>query len=151
MHTPFMLFLGDIGGSELMLIMVVILIFFGANKIPELARGLGKGIREFKDASTEIRREFEQSGQPSPPNYAQPPQPNYGAQNQFPTPLPGTEPASGFDPWATPAVAATGTHHAEPTHPPTADAPYVAPVLPPNMAPEGTQPRQPYIPAAPDA
>ena len=56
MHTPFVLFLGDIGGSELMLIMVVILIFFGANKIPELARGLGKGIREFKDASTEIRR-----------------------------------------------------------------------------------------------
>ena len=52
MQTPLILFLGDIGGSELMLIMVVILIFFGANKIPELARGLGKGIREFKDAST---------------------------------------------------------------------------------------------------
>ena len=57
-HSMF-LFLGDIGGSELILIMVVILVFFGANKIPELARGLGKGIREFKDASSEIRNEFE--------------------------------------------------------------------------------------------
>jgi len=62
-----LLFLGDIGGSELILIMVVILIFFGANKIPELARGLGKGIREFKDASSEIRNEFERAGQ-TPPN-----------------------------------------------------------------------------------
>lgn len=61
-----LLFLGDIGGSELILIMVVILIFFGANKIPELARGLGKGIREFKDASSEIRNEFERAGQPNP-------------------------------------------------------------------------------------
>jgi sec-independent protein translocase protein TatA len=70
MNSP-LLFLGDIGGSELILIMVVILIFFGANKIPELARGLGKGIREFKDASSEIRNEFERAGQPNQqqPNY----------------------------------------------------------------------------------
>jgi sec-independent protein translocase protein TatA len=155
MQTPFILFLGDIGGSELMLIMVVILIFFGANKIPELARGLGKGIREFKDASTEIRREFEQAGQPTPPNYTQP-QPNYNAQNQYPAPLPPApvaETGSGFDPWAAPATASIA---------PTADADYsienktdepappVAPTLPPNLAPEGTQPRQPYIPASPN-
>jgi sec-independent protein translocase protein TatA len=77
MHSP-LLFLGDIGGSELILIMVVILIFFGANKIPELARGLGKGIREFKDASSEIRNEFERAGQnPQNPNY-----PNQGYNNQ---------------------------------------------------------------------
>lgn len=152
MQTPFILFLGDIGGSEVMLIMVVILIFFGANKIPELARGLGKGIREFKDASTEIRREFEQSGQPGyqqPNNYNQ--QPNFGSQNQYQAPLPAPAPVSesgsGFDPWATPAAAAVTTHHMEPASLPTADAPYVAPSLPPNMAPEGTQPRQPNIPA----
>ncbi|MBH8570243.1 twin-arginine translocase TatA/TatE family subunit [Microvirga sp. STS02] len=156
MQTPLILFLGDIGGSELMLIMVVILIFFGANKIPELARGLGKGIREFKDASTEIRREFEQAGQPGQPNYNQQPNPNYAPQNQYPTPqpyapAPVTEPGSGFDPWATPAAAAVTTAHPEPTSYPTADAPYVAPSLPPNLAPEGTQPRQPYIPANPDA
>lgn len=152
MHTPFVLFLGDIGGSEVVLIMVAILVFFGADKIPELARGLGKGIREFKDASTEIRREFEQSGQPAPPNYNQQ-QPNYGAQNQYPTPLPAApvaEAGSGFDPWATPAAAAVTTAHTEPALP-TADTPYIAPTLPPNLAPEGTQPRQPYIPANPDA
>ena len=81
MHTPLFLFLGDLGGGELMLIMVVILIFFGANKIPELARGLGKGIREFKDASREIRSEVENYGQPQQPYQQQfnqqpyPPQP----------------------------------------------------------------------------
>ena len=140
MQTPFILFLGDIGGSELMLIMVVILIFFGANKIPELARGLGKGIREFKDASTEIRREFEQSGQPTVPN--QQPNPYAPQQQLHATPLPvATEPGSGFDPWSAPAAPVL----------PTADqhdpAPPVATVLPPNLAPEGTQPRQPYMPA----
>ncbi|GAB2964205.1 hypothetical protein GCM10027048_36960 [Hymenobacter coalescens] len=75
MQTPFLLFLGDLGGGEIMLIMVVILIFFGANKIPELARGLGKGIREFKDASREIRSEIESAGQPGfqpQNNYQQP-------------------------------------------------------------------------------
>ena len=154
MQTPLILFLGDIGGSELMLIMVVILIFFGANKIPELARGLGKGIREFKDASTEIRREFEQSGQPTQPNYNQ--QNPYAAQPQhqstpLPTP-PVAEAGSGFDPWGTAPVAAVPTaadHFAErKAEEPT---PPVAYSLPPNLAPEGTQPRQPYLPAAPDA
>jgi sec-independent protein translocase protein TatA len=65
MSTPLLLFLGDLGGGEIMLILVVILIFFGANKIPELARGLGKGIREFKDASSEIRSEIEKAGLPN--------------------------------------------------------------------------------------
>jgi len=78
--TSSLLFLGDIGGSELILIMVVILIFFGANKIPELARGLGKGIREFKDASSEIRNEFENAGQNRPNQY-----PN---QQQYPNQYP---------------------------------------------------------------
>lgn len=146
MQTPFVLFLGDIGGSELMLIMVVILIFFGANKIPELARGLGKGIREFKDASTEIRREFEQAGQPAAPNQQQYQQPNpYAPQPQHQsTPLPiAAEPGSGFDPWAAPAAAAPIMPTADQHDP----APPVATVLPPNLAPEGTQPRQPYLPA----
>ena len=150
MQHSLLLFLGDIGGSELMLIMVVILIFFGANKIPELARGLGKGIREFKDASTEIRREFEQSGQPT--------QPNYAAQNQYPAPLPTSpvaEAGSGFDPWAAAPAAVVSAPVAEHSHIPAPKAeettPPVAYSLPPNLAPEGTQPRQPYLPAAPDA
>jgi len=48
----------DIGGGEMMLILIVVLIFFGSKKIPELARGLGKGMREFKDASNSIRNEI---------------------------------------------------------------------------------------------
>ena len=60
-------FLGDIGGGELMLILVFILIFFGANRIPELARGLGKGMRQFRDATNEIRSEIENAGSMPPP------------------------------------------------------------------------------------
>ena len=151
MQTPFVLFLGDIGGSELMLIMVVILIFFGANKIPELARGLGKGIREFKDASTEIRKEFEQAGQPAAPSYHQPAP--YEAPAQYPASLPAApvaEAGSGFDPWAAPVVPVTAAEHGF-EHKTDEPAPPVAHALPPNLAPEGTQPRQPYLPAAPDA
>ncbi|MEL6844689.1 MAG: twin-arginine translocase TatA/TatE family subunit, partial [Bacteroidota bacterium] len=47
------------GGPEVLLILLAVLLLFGAKKIPELARGLGKGIREFKDASKEIRREID--------------------------------------------------------------------------------------------
>ena len=42
-----------------MIIMLVVLVFFGANKIPEIAKGLGRGIREFKDATKEIKDEIE--------------------------------------------------------------------------------------------
>jgi len=52
-----LLFLG-MGWQEIMLLVLVILLFFGAKRIPELARGLGKGIREFKDASKEIKSEI---------------------------------------------------------------------------------------------
>ncbi len=52
-------FLGDIGTGEIMLILLVVLLLFGAKKIPELARGMGKGIREFKDATKEIKNEMD--------------------------------------------------------------------------------------------
>ena len=48
------------GGMEWVLIALFVLIFFGAKKIPELARGLGKGIREFKDATKEVKKEIEE-------------------------------------------------------------------------------------------
>jgi sec-independent protein translocase protein TatA len=44
-------FLGGLGGTEIFLIILVLLLFFGGKRIPELAKGLGRGIREFKDAS----------------------------------------------------------------------------------------------------
>jgi sec-independent protein translocase protein TatA len=53
-------FLGGLGGWEILLILMVLLIFFGAKKIPELAKGLGKGIKEFKNATNEIKEEIEE-------------------------------------------------------------------------------------------
>lgn len=144
MQQPLFLFLGDIGGSELILIMVVILVFFGANKIPELARGLGKGIREFKDASSEIRNEFERAGQQPPQQpYNQPYNPNYPPQAVPPQAPYAAQPPQTYDTLSSPAMPVADVPvaaHEAPTEP------YVAPVLPPNLAPEGTQPRQPYSP-----
>lgn len=57
MHSAVLLFL-NIGTPELILILFVALLLFGGNKLPELARGLGKGIREFKDASDGVKREI---------------------------------------------------------------------------------------------
>ncbi|MCZ2276750.1 MAG: twin-arginine translocase TatA/TatE family subunit [Bacteroidia bacterium] len=50
-------FLGGMGGGEIFLIILVVLLIFGGKKIPELARGLGKGIREFKNASSGVDEE----------------------------------------------------------------------------------------------
>ncbi|WP_207421975.1 twin-arginine translocase TatA/TatE family subunit [Desertivirga brevis] len=57
MLNSVLLFL-NIGTPELILILGVVLLLFGGKKMPELARGLGKGIREFKDASEGVKREI---------------------------------------------------------------------------------------------
>lgn len=49
------------GPMEIILIFLVVVLLFGAKKIPELARGMGKGIREFKDASKEVKNEITES------------------------------------------------------------------------------------------
>ena len=46
-----------ISGPEVMIIMLIVVMVFGADKIPEIARGLGKGIRQVKDATNDIKRE----------------------------------------------------------------------------------------------
>ena len=53
-------FLGNLGPMEMFLILLIVIIFFGAKKIPELARGLGQGIKEFKKASSDIKQEIEE-------------------------------------------------------------------------------------------
>ncbi|HEY0895439.1 MAG TPA: twin-arginine translocase TatA/TatE family subunit [Sphingobacteriaceae bacterium] len=57
MFTSVLLFM-NIGTPEMMIILFVALLLFGGKKLPELARGLGKGIREFKDASDGVKREI---------------------------------------------------------------------------------------------
>jgi len=57
MYSSVLLFL-NIGTPELLLILFVALLLFGGEKLPELARGLGKGIRDFKDASEGVKREI---------------------------------------------------------------------------------------------
>ena len=47
------------GGSEWILILLVILLFFGGKKIPDLMRGIGKGVREFNDAKDHVKNELE--------------------------------------------------------------------------------------------
>ncbi len=51
--------MGNLGATEIILIALAVLLFFGAKKIPELMGGLGKGIREFKKASREIQDDVE--------------------------------------------------------------------------------------------
>jgi sec-independent protein translocase protein TatA len=48
-----------IGGSELLIVLAAVLILFGAKRIPEFAKGLGQGIKEFKKASSGVTNEFQ--------------------------------------------------------------------------------------------
>jgi sec-independent protein translocase protein TatA len=62
-----LLFLGGVGAQEILLIAMFVLIFFGAKKIPEFMKGLGKGVREFKDGVKEIKDDMESSSKPTQP------------------------------------------------------------------------------------
>ena len=55
--TP--LFIGGIGMQEVLLIALVVLLFFGGKKIPELMKGIGKGVRSFKEGMNNIEKEVE--------------------------------------------------------------------------------------------
>ncbi len=59
-QNPFLLFISMPGGGEWIIILVVVLLMFGGKKIPELMRGLGRGIRDFNDAKTNVTKELEE-------------------------------------------------------------------------------------------
>jgi sec-independent protein translocase protein TatA len=88
----------DLGGSQILLILAVILIFFGARKIPELAKGLGQGIKEFKKATREVTDEIHNAADSTPP------------------PPPPSQPREITE--ATPAEKPSGGHEHGPTGPP---------------------------------
>ncbi len=58
-NYTFILLFGFPGGWEWIIIALVVVLLFGARKIPELARGVGRGIREFKDATKEVTEQIE--------------------------------------------------------------------------------------------
>ena len=64
---------GFFGGWEIVLIFAVILLLFGSRKLPELAKGLGQGIKEFKKATRDVTDEFQNSMQENPPPQKQVP------------------------------------------------------------------------------
>ena len=49
-----------LGTNEIIIILVIVLLLFGGRKIPELMRGIGKGVREFNDAKNNVKREIEE-------------------------------------------------------------------------------------------
>lgn len=55
-----LLFIGGIGMQEVLLIALVVLLFFGGKKIPELMKGLGKGVRSFKEGMNNVEKEIEE-------------------------------------------------------------------------------------------
>ena len=61
------MFLGMLNGWEIVLILAVVLVLFGAKKLPELARGLGQGIREFKKSTREVTDELQSAMDAEPP------------------------------------------------------------------------------------
>ena len=73
---------GNLGGPDLFIILLIVLVLFGAKKLPELARGLGQSMNEFKKAREEFDKELHQAGQDikAPPQNTQPYQPAQPAQ-----------------------------------------------------------------------
>ncbi|MCC7233391.1 MAG: twin-arginine translocase TatA/TatE family subunit [Bacteroidia bacterium] len=65
MNSGTLLFL-NLGGGEIFVILLVVLLFFGSKRIPELAKGLGKGMREFKDAMNGIEKEVRNASNDTP-------------------------------------------------------------------------------------
>src|SRR5215510_11096676 len=78
------MFAGMLGGWEIVLILAVVLILFGAKKLPELAKGLGSGIKEFKKATREVTDEINSAMDENPPAQRRlpPSEPPTGAQPQ---------------------------------------------------------------------
>jgi sec-independent protein translocase protein TatA len=77
-------FLAWLGWPEITAILVIVLILFGARKLPELAKGLGQGIKEFKKASREVQDEIQRSIEEDPPPPPPPPPPRKPASPETP-------------------------------------------------------------------
>jgi sec-independent protein translocase protein TatA len=96
MNVMFALF--NLGGGEIILILALVLILFGAKKLPELAKGLGTGIKEFKKATRDVTEEMHSAMEEPPPPPRPlpaanlPPAPQVEAPQTVPQSTPGTKP-----------------------------------------------------------
>lgn len=61
-------FIGGLGASEILLIVLVVLLFFGGKKIPEMMKGLGRGVRSFKEGMKEIDTNIQKTDSPKDDN-----------------------------------------------------------------------------------
>jgi sec-independent protein translocase protein TatA len=132
--SPALAFMDVLGGSEMLVIFLLVLIFFGGEKLPDFARGAGKMIREFKKAAAGVEEEFKRAldedehkkSAPPPPPTTFPPYPPSASLPEAPAvetidPLaetPGEPPAAVETPPAEsppPAAPAASTPAAEPT------------------------------------
>ena len=79
MTTHLQLAIGGLGPWEIILILAVVLVLFGAKKLPELAKGMGQGIKEFKKASKDVQGELDRA-MDDQPTYTPPPAPQITEQ-----------------------------------------------------------------------
>jgi TatA/E family protein of Tat protein translocase len=103
-----------IGFQEMLIILVVVLIFFGPKRLPDLAKSIGKGIAEFKKASEEVRKGIEDAVKEESAEEAPKPPEDLSAYGKAPgsAPAPSTEgpaPASGTPPGNAPVETARST------------------------------------------
>lgn len=120
-------FFDMLGGSEIVVIFLLVLIFFGGEKMPEFARGLGKAIREFRKAASGVEQEFKRALEEEPAARPAPP-------NTYPNTSPNT-----IMPPAGPAPAEAAPNAATPTEP----SPSALPATPP---PAPSDPHHPDLP-----
>jgi sec-independent protein translocase protein TatA len=109
-------FIDGVGGPEMLLILVIVLMLFGGQKLPELARGLGKSMKEFKKAATGVEEEFKRALQEDEHRHT--------AANHTPVitsaqPVPALPSAADTPPASDPAASPDGTSTPAETIPPS--------------------------------
>jgi TatA/E family protein of Tat protein translocase len=114
-----------LGGSELVVIFLLVLVFFGGEKMPEFARGLGKVIREFRKAASGVEQEFKRALEEDPKNPPPPPPPT-----TFP-PYPPASPNTIMPPAPSPTAESSTAKPADSAAPAPAKPPAAAQPFPP--------------------
>ena len=93
--NPSLAFIEGLGGPEMLLIMFIVLLLFGADRLPELARGIGKSVKEFKKAASGVEEEVRRAMEEEPAKPA--PKPAGTIQQQAGAPKPPSPPPHAAD------------------------------------------------------